>query len=149
MILPNSLLINDIEEKTKKLVKMVEKYHGPGTAPNIKISFDLNSIKALGTHQIKKETHFIRLNAAMLNELKEKYIDVVFVHEFAHACVHKYYGKRNNDKKILPHGREFKYFCHLFGIPGRAVTTIANNSEVLKQTIKNKRKKSIKRNLIG
>ncbi len=133
---PFKYLIEAIAQKEKALRKIVEKRHGAGSAPAITVQYDLNSSRALGTYQLKlvagKKTHLIRLNAALLNELKEKYIEDVFVHEYAHAAVQHYLGSMQGWRRIMPHGAEFKSYCYAFGIDGGATTSVASGAKALK-----------------
>lgn len=139
MTQPFKYLVKDIEKKRKELVKIVENHYGKGTAPTVTVSFDLDSVRTLGQCQSKsnKVSH-LRLNPNLLNELKEVYINEVYVHEFAHACVRTYIGHYRNGRRVMPHGPDFKNFCRAFGISGRATTNIASNSKTLKEKKKTK-----------
>lgn len=140
---PFKYLIEAIAQKEKALKKIIEKRHGVGTAPSITIQYDLNSSRALGTYQFSRSVgHLIRLNCAMLNELKEKYIDDVFVHEYAHACVQHFIGSHRGYKKVMPHGIEFKSYCYAFGIDGGATTSVASGSKALQDAGRNTKKHS-------
>lgn len=129
LVKPNTDLVNEINKKQIELIKLVESHYGTKTAPRTYISYELKSANILGSHQIKildgETVHYIKLNPYLLNELKQQYISEVFVHEYAHACVHKYC--RGSGKKIMPHGKEFKKFCSLFGISDSATSKVANN----------------------
>jgi|SaaInlStandDraft_4_1057021.scaffolds.fasta_scaffold07027_6 SprT protein len=136
---PFKYLVKEIAKKEKQLKKIVEAEFGKGKAPKIEVEFELNSSNSLGTCSNFKnvnDAYKIKLNAAVLNELKQSYIDDVFVHEYAHACVSELVGHYNkfNHKKIMPHGREFKSFCAMFGISGRATTSVAHGSKALKKS---------------
>ena len=74
------------------------------------ISYDLDSTRALG--QYSKCTDTISLNENLLNEFGNLYIEDVVVHEFCHAIINNLYpsGYKGN-KKIQPHGKEFKAVC--------------------------------------
>jgi len=133
---PYKYLVAAIEKKQKEITKIVEKQFGKNTFPKVTVSYTLNSSRTLGTHKYLYLTdqHSINLNPKLLNELKDTYIDDVFVHELAHAAVTKYYGVFNSrGQKIKPHGKEFKYFCRMFGVSGKATTNIASNSKALKE----------------
>ena len=119
-----------VDDKIKELDKIVkEKY---GKSLNVIIEYSLNSSRSLGTHQKIGAIHKIRLNPALLNELKQSYIDEVLVHEYGHACVSELVGYFQNGKRVMPHGKEFKYFCAMFGIVGKSTSNIAKNSKAIK-----------------
>ncbi len=127
-----------VENKIKELNKIVEDIHGKYTAPEIFVNYTLKSSRVLGTHTMgfvgDGYYHYISLNATLLNTLQEKYIDEVFVHEYAHACVENYCQPSLKDlmkgkKKPAAHGTEFKKFCKLFGISGTSTTKIAADIE--------------------
>ena len=132
-VAPLKNLVELVKVKEAQLKAVIEGRKGAGTAPVITYKYDLHSIRALGTYQfVSNKYHTIRLNPALLNELGEKYIDDVFVHEYAHACVQQFVINKNRFQKVMPHGYEFKLFCALFGIDGGATTTVANGAKALK-----------------
>ncbi len=140
---PFKYLIEAIAKKEKALKKIIEKRHGAGSAPSITILYNLDSSRALGTYQFSRSVgHLIRLNCALLNELKEKYIEDVFVHEYAHACVQHFIGSYRGYKKVMPHGIEFKSYCYAFGIDGGATTSVASGSKALADSGRNTKKHS-------
>jgi SprT protein len=84
---------------------------------NIEINLDLKSIRNLGLCEMKRDSFIIHLNRELLFHYKEKYVDEVFTHEYAHAVVKTIFGNR-----VKPHGKEFKYICSILGIEGKAKT---------------------------
>lgn len=121
-----------VDDKIKELDKKVKNEYGKSI--NIIIEYSLNSSRSLGTHQKIGAIHKIRLNPALLNELKQSYIDEVVVHEYCHACVTEFAGYFRNGKRVMPHGPEFKQFCRFFGIVGKSTTNIAKNSKAMKSS---------------
>jgi SprT protein len=132
-VAPLKNIVELVKAKEAQLKAVIERSKGVGTAPVITYKYDLTSIRALGTYQyVAGKFHTIRLNPALMNELGEKYINDVFVHEYAHACVQQYVINKNRFQKVMPHGYEFKMFCALFGIDGRATTSVASGAVALK-----------------
>lgn len=121
-----------VQEKLKELEQTVKLHLAEKFIPSIRIEYTLNKSTALGTCSYinyPKEI-IINLNEYLLNELKELYINEVLVHEYAHAVIKMIYPdgyNRYSYKRVQPHGKEFKKICRLFGIDGKATTTIANN----------------------
>ena len=134
---PFKYLVERIEKKRKELEKLTEEQFGKYAYPDLDFDFALDSASALGICKSRQGSdgvyYTISLNAALLNELKDEYINEVFVHEFAHAVVGENYT-RDFFNPIKPHGKEFKFVCSLFGIVGRATTKIATNSKAMKQS---------------
>jgi len=130
MVTPYKYLIKNIEKKQKQLEYIIEKRFGKYMYPEITITYDLDRANALGTCRSTfmddSYYHTISLNPELLNELKDRYINLVFVHEYAHAVV------RDHFVNSKPHGKEFKHICSLFGISGKSTTDIAANSNILK-----------------
>lgn len=131
-------LVKLAELKLEALNKIVEAKYGKYTAPEVMVNYNLKSARALGTHTMgfvgDGYYHYISLNAELLNTLKEKYIDEVLVHEYAHACVSNYCKPTLSEimkgkKEPSAHGAEFKKFCKLFGIEGSSTTKIAAGIE--------------------
>jgi len=114
--------IKDLKEKS------FDRY---GVSPEMKISYDLESIRTLGTANYHKGV--MRLNKYLLMEFGELYIKDVVVHEYAHFVVD---ARRENGefrtRNVRPHGIEFKSVCSFFGISGKATTNSFNNSQYLK-----------------
>lgn len=116
--------------KIEKLTKIVyEKY-------NIKIKviekYTLGSSRTLGMYEHK--TKEINLNEKLLEEFQEIYIDYVVAHEFAHAVVYSRKDKGHyKNKKIMPHGKEFKDVCELFQIEAKASTKLFSSSKYLQE----------------
>lgn len=135
MAYPKKDLVEAIKVKEAQLRAVVSKRHPTKLAPVITILYNLDSSRALGTYQFMpvKSEHVIRLNPKLLNELGKAYIDDVFVHEYAHACVQHYVGYYNGRKRVMPHGMEFKSFCRMFGIDGKATTSVAANAVTMKK----------------
>ncbi len=132
-VYPKKELVAAIKEKEAALRKVLEKRYVGKIPPVLSILYNLDSSRVLGTYQfVKGTTHLIRLNPRLLNELGQKYIDDVFVHEYAHACVQHYIGHFNGRKRVMPHGMEFKSFCWMFGIDGKATTTVAQGAVSMK-----------------
>jgi len=107
----------------------------------IQVNYSLTSVNKLGTcltkHTKDRLVSYINLNANLLNEYKEVYINEVVVHEMAHAIVgHKYPTRMNGWKRVMPHGKEFKAVCSHFGNDGKATTKLFSDSESLKSTRK-------------
>jgi len=101
-----------------------------------RINFDLSSSKTLGKSQFfnfVSPYHVISLNAKLLLEFGDLYINEVFVHEYAHAVVAEYISgtSKTNFKKVKPHGQEFKEVCSWFGIVGKSTTSLFSKSETL------------------
>ena len=130
--IPFAYLEKAIQTKANKLNWLIKKHYKREV--KFSITYDLHSINALGTCRtpglgLNRESH-IRLNPALLNELKMAYVEEVFVHEFAHAAVdHVHNGGFN---RVQPHGIEFKNMCTLFGIVGKSTTNIAKGSKLMK-----------------
>ncbi|EKT55974.1 SprT family zinc-dependent metalloprotease [Providencia sneebia] len=58
----------------------------------------------------------IRLNAVLLIENGESFIDEVILHELAHLLVYHEFGRKN----IAPHGNEWKWMMeHVLEVPAR------------------------------
>ncbi len=133
---PKKDLVEAIKAKETELRAILTKRMAGKLAPVVSVVYDLDSSRTLGLYQFfpVKCLHRIRLNPKLLNELGQAYIDDVFVHEFAHACVQHYYGYFNGRKRIMPHGMEFKSFCWMFGIDGKSTTSVAANATSLKPT---------------
>jgi SprT protein len=133
---PFKYLVEAVNKKEKELKNIIETHYGHNTAPNIDITFDLDRKRVLGMHVYYPKTakHQIKINAALLNELKYDYINEIFTHEYAHAMVRHYIGFFNNGKKVTAHGKEFKSFCRVFGIEGKATSDIARNSKALENS---------------
>ena len=130
---PYKYLVEAVEKKEAQLKKIIEKRFGVGNSPTVHVKYELHSVRALGTYQlVRGHMHIINLNPALLNELKEKYINEVFVHEYAHACVEYFHGSHSRGKRVMPHGKEFKAFCHELGCAPAATTGIASDSTVFK-----------------
>lgn len=124
-----------VSGKIKELNKVVKDRYGKSL--QVKIEYSLNSARSLGTHQKIGPIHVIKLNPALLNELKQAYVDEVVVHEFCHGCVTEFVGYFRNGKRVMPHGPEFKQFCRMFGIVGKSTTNIAKNSKAMKKSGRN------------
>lgn len=134
-VAPLKNLVELVKVTEARLKALVEGHKGTGSAPVITYKYDLFSVRALGTYQyVANKFHTIRLNPALMNELGEKYIDDVFVHEYAHACVQQYVSNKNRFQKVMPHGYEFKMFCALFGIDGSATTNVAAGAKALQDS---------------
>lgn len=112
-----------ILKKRKELNKIIKDAYGFKVKPKIRLN--LNSKRVLGSYHYSYEEEFIRLNPYLINIHGERYINLVFTHEFAHAVVRKKFPSRTNKgKRVFPHGKEFKAVCRLLGIPGRATATL-------------------------
>lgn len=136
---PFKYLVEAVEKKEAQLKKIIENRRGVGNSPSVTVKYELNSVRALGTYQlVRGHIHTINLNAALLNELKEKYINEVFVHEYAHACVEYFHVSNTHGKRVMPHGKEFKAFCRELGCTPSATTGIASNSNVFKSSMEKK-----------
>jgi SprT protein len=138
MTQPLQHLHTKILTKQQHLGKIIVSSFGEQFVPTIEIAYDIDSIRILGKCKkiVKngRSHHKISLNPDLLNELKDKYVDHVFVHEYAHACVDTIYrGVGNRGYHIKPHGREFKHVCSMFGIDGGATTSLASDSQTLNQ----------------
>lgn len=132
-------MLDAIQDKVIVLKRLVAARYPAKNAPDVTVKFALKSSRILGTYQLFNGCqHVINLNHAMLNELREKYIDTVFVHEYAHACVQHYFGNYRAGQPIKSHGAEFKHFCSILGIEGKATCSVATNSETLKELTANK-----------
>lgn len=132
-------LLDAIQAKIVLLKNIVAKRYPDESSPDVSIKFALKSSRVLGTYQLFNGCqHVINLNPQLLNELREKYIDTVFVHEYAHACVQHYFGYYRAGKLVKAHGMEFRHFCSLFGIEGKATCNVATNSETLQVLNANK-----------
>jgi predicted SprT family Zn-dependent metalloprotease len=119
-----------VRNELKRLTTIAKKEWGFDV--DIKISYKLDSIRTLGYYRYSTKT--ISLNDALLDEFKGLYIREVFVHEFAHAVVHFLYPTQyNKNKKVRPHGKEFKEVCRIFGVDASATTSVFNNSKVIKE----------------
>lgn len=132
-----------VNRSIRASLKTIRETLGTSKAPmykDIEVKYDLNSANALGTHRydFQQSKHIIRLNPALLNELKQPYIDDVLVHEVCHALVKHNYGRINSmGKKIMPHGKEFKYFCRVLNIDTGATTNVASGSKAMKASGRN------------
>ncbi len=117
----------------KELNKIVGREFGSDIIPMCKVTYPLRNGRALGKASRTKME--IKLNPLLLEEFGETYIKEVVVHEYAHLVIHKLYPfginvKRN--KKVMPHGQEFKKVCRLLGIEGKATTKAFSDSKILK-----------------
>ena len=143
MTKPDIELVKLIEIKQLKLEKKVISVWGKDSLPSITINFDLDSSRTLGSHSYNSfdDIHVISLNPKLLNEYKEKYINEVFVHEYAHAITTKNYppSRNTNWKRTKPHGKEFKSVCSLFGIVGKATSSLVKDKTLLKTKNKQRR----------
>jgi len=129
---PFKYLVTDVNKKIKQSIKILEDRLGKNNKLKIKVEYSLNSVNALGTCKYSSETGVstLKLNPALLNELKDKYINEVVVHEVAHAAVNAYI-RPNTYRRVMPHGKEFKQMCRILGISGAATTKIAKDSKIL------------------
>ncbi len=122
-----------IAQVTDNLEKIVINKFGVEYIPTVKIEYDLNSSCTLGTCSYDRDTEIstLRLNKYILDTLKEKYVDEIYVHEYEHAVVKKLYPNGRNDyKKVQSHGKEFKRVCRVFGIEGSATTNLLNENNI-------------------
>ena len=113
-----------------------------GIIVNPSISYDLESSRSIGLFSISEDKIF--LNKHLLIEFGDVYIENVLVHEFCHSVIFKIYPHQiniKNGKKIMPHGKEFKSVCVLFGNEGKATTSLFKNSQFLKNSKRKKQKK--------
>lgn len=101
-----------------------------GVSPEMKISYNLDSVTTLGTADWYKKT--MRLNKYLLLEFDDLYIDEIIVHEYCHFVVSAMVEDGAFHSKPRPHGREFKQVCSHFGIEGKATTDKFSNSKHLK-----------------
>lgn len=139
---PLKYLVNDTNKKIKENLKTIAVKLGASHSikfENIEVIYDLNSSRALGTYIFDRVTskHTINLNPALLNELKQAYIDEVVTHELCHALVKHNHGA-DARRRIMPHGREFKWYASLLGIDGKSTTTVAKGSTTLATTNRKK-----------
>jgi SprT protein len=78
--------------------------------PLLKVEFDfeLKSCRMLGRARsdIKNSTGNISINYEAFSQNRDRYIDEILSHEFAHIITSLIYGR------VRPHGREFKYVCY-------------------------------------
>ncbi len=59
----------------------------------------------------------LRFNFSMLSEYRQRFIDEVVPHECAHLLVYQLYGTRLKDKRVLPHGPQWKsVMSDVFGL---------------------------------
>lgn len=109
------------------------------------VDYNLTSSRALGTCLTQTKhgeiVSNISLNAELLKEYKEVYIDDVVVHEVCHAIVgHKFpNGYNSRMQRVMPHGKEFKAVCSHFGNDGKSTTKLFSGSEAMKATRKTNR----------
>lgn len=126
-----------IQEEIRTLEKIVTLRYGYDVVPKVKVNFDLSSSSALGTCLYDYETRecIISLNKEVYSQLGELYIKEVFRHEYGHAVIKMMYptGYTNSNRRVKPHGHEFKRVCSYFGIDGKATTSIAQHIELPKK----------------
>jgi SprT protein len=85
----------------QKLLKQTEKLYD--LKLNITIKTDLKGYRLIGQcKKISAKNYIIRLHKKLLEEFKERYLDDVLTHEFAHAVQMELY------KKNKPHSKEWK-----------------------------------------
>ena len=125
-----------VQQKIEELENKILKIYGSKT--NVKVRYNLNSSRAVGRYIITENC--IELNPGLLNEYKEIYIEDTVVHEYAHAVVQKFHPS-TIFKRVMPHGKEFKSICRMFGNPGKAGTSLFNDSETMKKLTKKKTKR--------
>jgi len=136
MITPDLELTKLVEKKLIELKQIVDTKWGKFSAPTVFVNYDLNSSRSLGMCQTNKnfeeDSYTIRLNPELLNEYREEYINEVFVHEYAHAITSHFFhpSKANRWKKIMPHGKEFKSVCSLFGIIGKSTSNLTKGKGI-------------------
>ena len=120
-----------VELKLRELKRITKEIYGKDI--DVTVRYNLNSASVLGYYRHRNLS--ITLNEKLLLEFGDRYINEVFVHEFAHAVVRALYptGWTKNNKRIMPHGKEFKEVCRNFGIVGRATTLTFSDSKVLKE----------------
>jgi len=99
-----------------------------GVSPEMRVMYDLDSVKTLGTANYYKGT--MRLNKHLLLEFGDVYIDEVVVHEYAHFVTDAIAKEKMT--RYQAHGREFKQICSKFGIVGKATTNKFSDSKYLK-----------------
>ena len=134
-----------VYDKQNELELILEERLGICILPSVEIDFSLTSIRNLGLCYSKPNfnydstsfTHIISLNATLLEEFKETYIDEVFVHEYAHAIVNQYFRSKSYTR-VMPHGKEFKKVCSWFGISGKPRTSSFNSSSFISNHKKKK-----------
>jgi len=134
-----------VYDKQKELELIIEERLGICILPSVEIDFSLTSIRHLGLCYSKPSfnydstsfTHVISLNATLLEEFKETYIDEVFVHEYAHAIVNQYFTSKSSTR-VMPHGKEFKKVCSWFGIIGKPKTSSFHSSSLISNHKKKK-----------
>lgn len=127
---PFKYLEKAVQTKINQLARLVKKTYKK--TPDVTVVYTLNSANSLGTCKTTLDgKSTLRLNPMLLNELKEDYINQVVVHEYAHATADLVYGRGVGNWMMKPHGREFKHICALFGISGRATTSIAKGSKAM------------------
>ena len=120
--------IETIENKRKELDAIVARQWGQDKIPSFKLDLSKESVRWLGrvSYGHSKQST-MQLQKGLLEQLGQKYIDEVFVHEYAHLVVRALYPSgMNGYKRVNAHGREFKAVCSWFGIKGKATTSIAN-----------------------
>lgn len=103
------------------------------------IFYGSKSISTLGYFDLDENS--LNLDLELLEEFGDLYIDLIVVHEFAHAVVEEKYPFEKYGNAIKPHGKEFKEVCKLFGIPGSRKTNGFENSNVLQNRVIEKNKK--------
>lgn len=99
-------------------------------SPEMKISYDLDSVRVLGTANWYKKA--MRLNRYLLLEFGNLYIDEIVVHEYAHFVISAR-TQKGDFRQPKPHGREFKQVCSYFGIEGKASTDMFSDSKHIKR----------------
>lgn len=138
------ILKNKVQQKKLHLEELIKKTYSK--RPIVLVEYDLKALSYIA-EMVEMESHYlIRLNPTLLLELKENYINEVFVHEYAHCVVYERFPSGFNyltQKKVKPHGVEFKEVCKLFGIEGSATSNIAEKTFFMKnktEKVKNNRK---------
>jgi SprT protein len=125
-----NLLKKAVETKIQEISKLSDEIFG--VSPTMNIVYDLESVRTLGIASYTKGT--MRLNKHLLLEFGETYINEIVVHEYAHFVVRAQEARGDfGFHHPKPHGREFKYVCAYFGIPGKATTSVFSNSKFLNE----------------
>lgn len=113
------LLSDELREKVEARVREVlelakEKYKTDFIFPTIR--YDIKSWMGGLAYAGK---NLIRLNLILLVENEEDYIKHTVAHEVAHLVARKVFKKRidGKNKRIMPHGPEWKDVMNTFGIP--------------------------------
>lgn len=123
-----------VSDKVIELKKIMREVYPGVKVPTFTIDYSLNSSKTLGRANHVQST--MSLNEKILNEFGDLYIDEIVVHEFAHFVVKALYPFGMNSatrRRVMPHGKEFKKVCAVFGISGKSTTNLFSESKVLEE----------------